>query len=118
MRKIVIIFVLSLFLYFGNIPSYVELNDLIIINKIDVICDNNKYKIEFQEIIPSRDENGIIYNYKIYSSDYFSNLNSSYNNLFGKINNKIYSIKKIKIETNCSDKNMIKSFFNTKNIDN
>ena len=56
---IIIILFLSLFL---KIPKYIELNNLKIIKSIS--CDEKYYYLE--EIIPTRDDNGIEYHKKIH----------------------------------------------------
>ena len=56
---IIFLFIISLFI---DIPDYVELNNLVIVD--EVYCkDNNIY---IKEIIPIKDNNGISYKYKKY----------------------------------------------------
>ena len=63
MKKIIIlIIVLSLTLF---VPKYIELNDLIIIDKIEIIY-TDEYHIRLREVLPIRDNNGINYTYKTY----------------------------------------------------
>ena len=64
MRKIIL--VLSILLLSIFVPKYIELNDLIIIDKIEIIY-SDKYYIRLREILPIRDNNGIKYTYKTYN---------------------------------------------------
>jgi hypothetical protein len=83
MRKTIILFIiLFIFSLFVKLPKYRELNDLKIIDKITIYCDKTIYR----EIIPTRDDNGIEYNYKYHKVK--------------KINNKFY-IDKAKIINKC-----------------
>ena len=63
MRKIIII--LSVLLFSLFVPKYVELNNLIIIDKIEIKY-TNKYYVRLREILPIRDNNGINYTYNTY----------------------------------------------------
>ena len=56
---IILLFIISLFIH---IPNYLELNDLIIIDKIDIDCQNKT--INYKEVIPYKDNNSINYKYK------------------------------------------------------
>ena len=69
MKKTIIIitllFTISLFI---RIPNYLELNNLIIIDKINIDCKNKT--INYSEVIPYKDNNTINYKYKEYTYKY------------------------------------------------
>ena len=53
MKKIIIqVFMISIFLVLVPIPEYKELNHLILVNKIKIICTNNNINGTIFEIIP------------------------------------------------------------------
>ena len=84
MKNTIILFIiLFLFSLFAKIPRYRELNHLKIIDKIYVYCDYNKLR----EILPTRDDNGIEYEYKYYKEK--------------KINKGEYYIDKAKVIYKC-----------------
>lgn len=116
MKRIIIFTILIVLLYFVNIPPYVELNDLIIINKINVICSDGMYKLDFSEILPIRNENGITYKYKSYSSNYFDEIDKSYDDIFENIQKKVFFVKNLKINSNCKNTNILLAFFKNKKI--
>lgn len=76
----VILFILSLFV---KLPKYRELNYLKIIDKVTFYCDY----ISLREVIPTKDDNGIEYNYKYYKEK--------------KVNKSIYYVDKAKIIDKC-----------------
>jgi len=84
---IILLFTISLFIH---IPNYLELNKLIIIDEINIDCENKI--IYYKEIIPYKNNNSIDYKYKKYTYKY-KNIND-----FFSINNIYY--KKAKIELN------------------
>ena len=90
---IIILFIISSFI---NIPKYIELNDLVIIDKIYIDC-NNKI-IKYREIIPYKDNNSINYKYKNYTY--------KYNEIHDFINKKnlYYNKNKIKLNLNTCKK--------------
>lgn len=84
MKKILILIIIIIGTYLLlDIPKYIELNDLKIIDRITINCDN----IILREIIPVKDDNSIEYKYKYYN----------------KISNKFY-YKKAKIINKCKKK--------------
>ena len=84
MKKILILIIIIIGTYLLlDIPKYIELNDLKIIDRITINCDN----IILREIIPVKDDNSIEYKYKYYN----------------KINNNFY-YKKAKIINKCQKK--------------
>ena len=86
---IILLFSISLFIH---IPDYIELNDLIIIDKISIDC--NDKTIKYREVIPYKDNNSISYKYKNYKYS-FDNIDKFFNK-----NNIYYKKAKIKWE-NC-----------------
>lgn len=97
----------SIFLILVEIPNYVELNDLIIVDSIGIDCSNSN-SIYIKEIIPIKSDNKINYKYKIYSySD--SNFNNLISGINEKISKKIYYDRVKIIYTNCSNDIGIKS---------
>ena len=66
MKKILLITIIILELLIIDIPNYVELNNLAIIEEITIIKTKDTYKIELKEIIPLKKDQGINYNYKYY----------------------------------------------------
>ena len=47
------------------IPPYIECNHLSIVSKIKINCGDS-YDITYYEILPKKDDNGILYHYKKY----------------------------------------------------
>lgn len=83
---------------FIDIPDYVELNNLVIVD--DVYCkDNNIY---IKEIIPIKDDSGISYKYKKYKIK-LNNKDNILKDIESNINKKVYFKNKniIKNLTNC-----------------
>lgn len=67
MKKYIIFIIIFIFLLlFIKIPSYRELNHIIILDKLEVTCSKNSYDIVFYEVTPKRDGSGIKLNYKKY----------------------------------------------------
>ncbi|MBQ9019103.1 MAG: hypothetical protein IJ097_02165 [Bacilli bacterium] len=61
MKNTIILFIiLFIFSLFVKLPKYRELNNLKIIDKLIIKCD----KVILREIVPTRDDNGIEYEYK------------------------------------------------------
>ena len=85
---IILLFIISIFIH---IPKYLELNNLIIIDKINIDCKNKT--IKYNEIIPYKDNSTINYKYEEHTFIY-----NDINEFFNKKN--IY-YKKAKIEKNC-----------------
>ena len=67
MNKLLIILLL-IPLLFINIPPYIELNNLAIIEEIWIIQNKEKYTLYLKEIIPIKEDNSIKYEYKYYES--------------------------------------------------
>ncbi len=84
MKKTILLFIiLFIFSLFAKLPKYRELNDLKIIDEVYVYCDYNLLR----EVIPTRDDNGIEYEYKYHKIQ--------------KINKNKYYIDKAKIINTC-----------------
>ena len=103
-KKVIILLFLILIKILLPINPYIELNHLNIIHKIKVTC-KNQYQIEYYEILPQKEDNGIKYEYKKYhveSKDLIKGLQ--------KIENKknIYKKKAKIIIKNCKNKKEIK----------
>lgn len=91
MRKILII-IGSVLLLVGC-TKYEELNSLSIISNITISKDGDTYKVVMQEIIPSKAENGVKYNYK-YRRGNSKNLETAFKNIINHSPKKIY-LKKV-----------------------
>ena len=98
MKKLVIITsILLLISIFADIPEYIELNNLKVIESIEYDCDS-KF-LYLKEILPNRDDNGIEYEYKIYKRKKDKILE-----------NKTFFLRDTKKFTStCSDKSIIKT---------
>lgn len=112
-NKIILIVIILLPLLFIKIPKYKELNNLIIIKKIDVTCTNNKYIIELEEIFPEKNDTSIKYKYKKYKEE-GSNLDEIKKSIEDNSNKKFYYGKAKEIITNCNNKKEILNTFNLK----
>ena len=71
MNKLLIMLLL-IPLLFINIPPYIELNNLAIIEEIGIIQNKENYTLYLKEIIPIKEDNSIKYEYKYYE---FTNKN-------------------------------------------
>lgn len=113
-KTILLIFILLLpVIIFGN-KDYVELNDLAIMRGIGVSCGKDT-ELFFQEIIPTKGDGGISYQYDYYQGD-GDNLKDAYHKVKIKTKKKVY-LSKIKfLVTNCSKSNFILKEFNLKNV--
>lgn len=99
MKKLLIIALILLFIsVFVEVPEYIELNNLKIIESIGYDCSSKE--LYLKEILPTKDDNGIRYEYKIYKKNYKSVLN-----------NKTFFLRDTKyFISNCRDnKDVIKS---------
>lgn len=110
MKKYIFIVVLIISMFAIKIPKYVELNNLMIVDSIGIDCDD-KYTLYFKEIIPTKEDNGLEYDYKIHKS-ISNNLDGAYQEMLDK-NDKIFFKDIKKVVTNCK-KDKISKFFNIK----
>ena len=67
MNKLLILLLL-IPLFFINIPPYIELNNIAIIEEIGIKQNKNNYTLYLKEIIPIKEDNSIKYEYKYYES--------------------------------------------------
>lgn len=96
-------------LFFIEVPNYVELNNLAIIEGIGIECFNKDYKIYLKEIIPKKGENGIEYEYRIYKSDKKESIKTSIKDLEDNVKKKLY-YKEVKyLVTNCDNSKEIRN---------
>ena len=98
MNKLLIIFLL-IPLLFINIPPYIELNNLAIIEEIGIIQNKEKYTLYLKEIIPIKEDNSIKYEYKYYEST-SKNIKSCLKKINNKTKKTIYLNKVKTIYTN------------------
>lgn len=89
MKKIIIITILILSLFIVKIPEYVELNNLAIIESVGISYKDNIYEVHVKEVIPYRNDEGISYRYKYYSSN-SDTIKKALVNIEKKCNKKIY----------------------------
>ena len=96
-----------------NIPPYVELNNLAIIEEIGVIKENNQYTLILKEVIPIKDNQGIKYQYKYYQESSTTLINA-YENLKEDTKKKLYLKKAKSLITNISSSKEILEILNIK----
>ena len=87
MKKIsyVIIF---LIIFIGN-KNYIELNNLAIITNISIVKEKENYKVTFQEIIPKREDNKVVKNFKYYTNT-SNSLQHAFYNLEEDVTKEVY----------------------------
>lgn len=106
MKKTFLIIIIILELLIIKIPSYIELNDLAIIEEVTIKQENTRYTIILKEIIPIKDDQGINYEYKYYQET-ASSISKAYNKLAKQTKKKLY-LKKVKsLITNISSSSEI-----------
>lgn len=113
MKKIILIILLLSELLIINIPPYVELNNLAIIEEIGVIKENNQYTLILKEVIPIKDNQGIKYKYKYYQESSTTLINA-YKKLKKDTKKKLYLKKAKSLITNISSSNKILKILNIK----
>ena len=97
-------------LFFLPVPSYVELNDLALIQSMNITCLDSNYMVTLYEVLPKKEDNGIQYDHQSYKKEGkdFTSIKAS---LEMEIPKKIYYQGIQKITTNCSDISMaLKTF--------
>ncbi|MCI8460486.1 MAG: hypothetical protein HFE81_03740 [Bacilli bacterium] len=104
-----IVVVMSFFLI--KIPTYVELNNLIIVEGIGVECNHNNYKLYLKEVIPTKDDTGITYKYRVYDSDDFNSIDKSYKKMENNSQKKIFYKDAKYVITNCTKSQEIIDYF-------
>lgn len=113
MKKITLLILILITLLSLKIPPYIELNDLIIIETIIIKKDNNIYNVYLKEIIPKKDNNSIIYEYKYYDSKN-NNIIKAIESIQTKTDKKIYISKTKTLITNISNTDKLKKELNIK----
>lgn len=89
MKKKLILVIFLIFILCSGCTKYEELNSLSLISSITIEKNNNIYKVTMQEIIPTKKENGVDYNYK-YRTGNSKNIESAFNNIINHSPKKIY----------------------------
>ena len=69
MKYYILLFIGIIILVILPIPNYVELNYLVLIDSIDITCNNNKYSVSVKEIIPQKEGNRLYYEYEFYEEE-------------------------------------------------
>ena len=110
MNKLLIILLL-IPLFFINIPPYIELNNIAIIEEIGIKQNKNNYTLYLKEIIPIKEDNSIKYEYKYYEST-SKNIKSCLKKINNKTKKTIYLNKVKTIYTN-KNINIKKICYNT-----
>lgn len=87
MKKVIYVIIFLLLLIGSH--NYKDLNNIAIITNISIEKTKNNYKVTFQEIIPKRNDSGIIYTYKYYTN-INKNLKSAFNEIDTDITKDIY----------------------------
>lgn len=105
----IIILIISFFLI--KIPEYVELNNLIIVEGIGVECNKEYFKLYLKEVIPTKDDTGISYDYRIYDSGNSSSIANAYKKLEKKSKKKIFYKDVRYVMTNCTKSESILEYF-------
>ncbi len=92
--------------------EYLELNQLAIIKKVEVVCLNQKISVSLIEWIPKRNNNGIKYDKKKYSfeGNTFSDIKKEIEKESKKMD--YYYVKDF--NTNCSNKKKLIEYFQIK----
>lgn len=98
MNKLLIILLL-IPLLFINIPPYIELNNIAIIEEIGIKQNKNNYTLYLKEIIPIKEDNSIKYEYKYYEST-SKNIKTCLKKINNKTKKTIYLNKVKTIYTN------------------
>lgn len=118
MKKIIVgivcVVIVIAFLFIIKIPKYIELNNLIIIEGVGVECKGQNYTIYLREIIPMKDDTGISYKYKFYTSDEADSIDKAYNDIIDKSGKKIFYDDTKYLITNCSKSDKIIDYFDIK----
>lgn len=113
MKNITLLILILITLLSLKIPPYIELNDLVIIETIIIKKDNNIYNVYLKEIIPKKDNNSIIYEYKYYDSKN-NNIIKAIESIQTKTDKKIYISKTKTLITNINNTDKLKKELNIK----
>lgn len=108
MKKTFFLLLIVIFLsFFIDIPKYVELNDLVIVEGIGISCGDD-YKVYIKEIIPTKDDTGMNYKYKIYDGN-FKKLDNFMDIMMNKIDKKVFYKDLKYIITDCDNTSEVRS---------
>lgn len=107
MKKILTILLVLIIAYLLNIPPYIELNDLAIIETVAIEKQDNLYTLYLKEVIPTKNGHGINYEYKYYQETAVS-IEKALENVKTSSNKKIYLTKTKKLITNIKNTETIK----------
>lgn len=110
MKKLIAITCLFIISSIFFVPPYIELNDLAIIDKIGIEQKENLYYVYLREVIPTKNNNEIKYQYKIYSIE-TNNLDNSLEQLQNKTKKKLYLDKVKSLTTNINTDTTLFTFF-------
>ncbi len=98
MNKLLILLLLIPILFI-DIPPYIELNNISIIETIGIEENKNEYTLYLKEIIPIKEDNSITYKYHYYESTN-KTLKKCLQDIESNSNKKIYLNKVKKLYTN------------------
>ncbi len=99
MKKLILITSILIIISMYFVPPYKELNDLAIIDKIGIEQEKDIYHIYVREVIPTKNNNGIHYQYKIYDIE-TNQLEDVTKELQKKVKKKLYLNKVKSLITN------------------
>lgn len=115
MKKVIIgilcLIVVVIAFFLIKIPAYVELNNLMIVEGIGVECNHDSYRIYLKEVIPTKDDTGITYKYKVYDSDDSNSLDKVYKKMESNSQKKIFYKDARYVITNCTKSDEIINYF-------
>ena len=114
-RKISFYLISILILYILPKPEYRELNSLGIVHSIHIQCIEEEYKIELEEIIPQKENNSIVFQYKKYRITE-KEIQNTKKDLEKKYHKKFYYKGMKNFTTNCDQKTDILSYFKKNKI--
>ncbi len=115
MKKVLLILLIIVSIYFIKIPKYVELNNLAIIEGAGIYYNKKEYTIWLKEIIPLKEEEGINYEYHYYKGS-ANSLSKALSKIEKNTKKKLY-FKQIKyLVTNLNNSKKISKYFHPKNI--
>lgn len=110
MKKYIYLTILISLGFFLPLSDYVELNHLMIVEKIGLECKNNEYQLYLKEIIPKKGNNGIDYDYKIIEAT-GTTITKAYQKIEKKTKKDIFLEDTRTVITNCKKKESLLSKF-------
>ena len=99
-KYLILLFIIIIVSLFIRIPGYNDLNNIIVIDKINIKCIDGKYHISLREISPIKEDNGLSYKYK-YHYEIINNLDDLNKLNQKKYHNNLYYDKAKKHFNNC-----------------